>query len=284
MSDTLYHYCSIETLLKIIQNKTIRISDVRKMNDYAERRWIYQEFISCFHSDSFLQQINDEKKEEVKLALEHITSFWESYLLPGGSYPEYVFCLSGKGDVLSHWRGYGDDGYGVAIGFRKETLEKLLSDEHPCFRITKIDYDGQQQIQTVSKRIIEDINHDRLAGEPLSQFFISQMRCDSVTMKNPAFSEENEWRLIFSPNECSSPENAFSQNQFYISKLLYRPHKNKFVGYRDINFNYYCKEIFDEIYLGPKSKIDPHTDMVEILHHNGFESSIPVHKSSATYE
>lgn len=32
----LYHYCSIDTLIKIVTNKTLRLSNVFKMNDYSE--------------------------------------------------------------------------------------------------------------------------------------------------------------------------------------------------------------------------------------------------------
>lgn len=285
MIKTLYHYCSIDTLLKILQNKTIRISDVRKMNDYAERRWIYQEFITCFNGKDFIDRIALDKQEKVKIAIKHVTGCWESYLLPGGAYPEYVFCLSGNGDVLSHWRGYGDDGCGVAIGFNKATLDRLLSDENPCFRITQIDYEGKQKIKLVAEKIISEINQSEINNEiDLDEFFINRMRCDSVTMKNPAFSEENEWRLIFSPNECKTPENEFSLNNFHIENLSHRPHRKKFVGFRDIDFSYYVEEIINDIYLGPKCKIDPLTDMPEILYHNGFDSTVLVQKSSATYE
>ena len=35
------------------------------------------------------------------------------------------FCLSKKGDLLSQWRGYADDAFGVSIGFEKDYLKKL---------------------------------------------------------------------------------------------------------------------------------------------------------------
>jgi hypothetical protein len=36
--DTVYHYCSLETFLNIINNKTIRLSDINKSNDYLETK------------------------------------------------------------------------------------------------------------------------------------------------------------------------------------------------------------------------------------------------------
>lgn len=35
MIDIIYHYCSLETFVQIIKNKTIRLSDLNKTNDYA---------------------------------------------------------------------------------------------------------------------------------------------------------------------------------------------------------------------------------------------------------
>ena len=35
-----YHYCSVDTFLKIIQNKSLRLSDIGKSNDYSELIYI----------------------------------------------------------------------------------------------------------------------------------------------------------------------------------------------------------------------------------------------------
>lgn len=39
MSKSIYHYCSLETFSQIIKNKTIRLSDLNKTNDYMEKKW-----------------------------------------------------------------------------------------------------------------------------------------------------------------------------------------------------------------------------------------------------
>ena len=36
---TIYHYCSMETFLKIIHSKTLWLTSVEKMNDFAEASW-----------------------------------------------------------------------------------------------------------------------------------------------------------------------------------------------------------------------------------------------------
>ena len=44
------------------------------------------------------------------------------------------FCLSEKCDLLSQWRGYAEDGTGVAIGFSVEYL-KWLSSANPAYTL-----------------------------------------------------------------------------------------------------------------------------------------------------
>lgn len=36
--NTVYHYCSLETFLNILKNKTIRLSDINKSNDFLETK------------------------------------------------------------------------------------------------------------------------------------------------------------------------------------------------------------------------------------------------------
>lgn len=38
-----------------------------------------------------------------------------------------ALCFTGNGDLLSQWRGYGDDGRGVAVGFRRSDINALLN-------------------------------------------------------------------------------------------------------------------------------------------------------------
>lgn len=40
MSRCFYHYCSLDTFIAIISNKSLRLCDLSKTNDYMERKWI----------------------------------------------------------------------------------------------------------------------------------------------------------------------------------------------------------------------------------------------------
>ena len=46
-TEAVYHYCSVETFLKIIQRKTLRLSDIGKSNDYEERVYIEKKILEA---------------------------------------------------------------------------------------------------------------------------------------------------------------------------------------------------------------------------------------------
>ena len=51
MRDIVYHYCSIDTFFSIIHNSTLRLSDINKVNDYSERKWILNKNFSGIEKD-----------------------------------------------------------------------------------------------------------------------------------------------------------------------------------------------------------------------------------------
>jgi hypothetical protein len=60
------------------------------------------------------------------------------------------FCLSEEGDLLSQWRGYADDGCGVAIGFESSffsDLTEMTPDRAKGFDLlfVQVCYDPKEQ-------------------------------------------------------------------------------------------------------------------------------------------
>ena len=124
---TLYHYCSIETFFHIIKTKAIWLSDIEKSNDSLELQYLKKEYakwakIICHVFADHQRKTNtpfDEKRLE---ALSSVLSDISSLTIT----KTWVFCLSEKGDLLSQWRGYADDGYGVSIGFDARYLSNAI--------------------------------------------------------------------------------------------------------------------------------------------------------------
>ena len=114
MAELMYHYCSTRAFCEIVNSKTIWLSDLRATNDRMEGRW----------ADSLLSLPDGvpciEKVRPV-FSLERHWAFRSA---------TYVACFSLGHDLLSQWRGYADDGKGVAVGFRPD----LVADRPPFER------------------------------------------------------------------------------------------------------------------------------------------------------
>lgn len=288
-NETIYHYCSLETLLNILKNNTIRITDITKMNDYSEKKWFYKNVIDSITEPNFLQNYHFPNLDQINSALKNVSETWTGYLLPE-TYQEYIMCFSSDGDILSQWRGYANDGQGVAIGFNKETIEKLAveNNTHTCFSLKKVEYIEDFQtlkpIFSIMALFIKESSNDISKYEDI---IIENIRKhDIASTKNPAFKEEKEWRLIFNPDNLNEPDKKFSINNFIITKTNYRATDNKIIGYKDIDFSYYKNKIINRIILGPKCKATQ-SDMRELFINSGYPSSysdLVIENSKATYE
>jgi len=111
-SPIVYHYCSLEAFLAIIQSKCLRLSDINTMNDSHEMHWAYSKLAEAANSIAEFDEIFLEEFDDVfsKLQLSSLP---------------LIACLSKDGDVLSQWRAYADDGAGVALGLDTALLKKL---------------------------------------------------------------------------------------------------------------------------------------------------------------
>src|SRR5574344_1489172 len=100
-----YHYCSVETFMKIIENKRLWLSHSRTMNDKLECLNILPIFEKVINN----MTISNNYKKNIITKIKRACELTEDF--------PYIICLSKSKDLLSQWRAYGDKGEGVAIGF-----------------------------------------------------------------------------------------------------------------------------------------------------------------------
>ena len=91
MSKLLYHYCSVETFFQIIKNQTLRLTNIQYMNDSEE----------LHYGMDLLGEAEDKYKLIDKRSRDYVNI--------------YAMCFSEMGDLLSQWRGYGDNAEGLSI-------------------------------------------------------------------------------------------------------------------------------------------------------------------------
>jgi hypothetical protein len=248
----IYHYCSVENFFKIIESKSIWLSNCSQMNDSQEVTWIERYF--DFIKSNFLEK--------------HYKSF-NKYLFPTYGWNKitpFVFCLSEVKDSLSQWRAYAQDGKGVCIGFNIDKfgidtgLPSRNVQRDKTIGISKIEYSI-----SVQKRIIKSIineykeKHNNKKDElwiTASSFMAFELVDYSLIFKNPSFSEEKEWRIIHTPLDNRN-EYEDVENKIEISDTMFRPIGNRITSYTMLNLeSKFSSDLIPEIVLGPKSELD----------------------------
>ncbi len=274
--ESVYHYCSIGTFLKIIQGRILRLSDIEKSNDYTER--IYMENI--IHKELikrservFERELLDDYLHVEKRCRD---SMRESHIL-------YAICFSEEKDLLSQWREYANAGTGVAIGFSKDILNRVNEKMYGLI-FNRICYDEKQQIKFAGEQvqtIIDTMRYKNLfaAFAEVYENEIEKIGC----MKSPGFYEEKEWRLCKAMTPQLRIERTAKYGEFELSKVREHCVRDQIVTYFDLSFQNVVDDFITEVVIGPSAKVTE-IDIYRSLFINGFDiDKIKVSKSVITY-
>jgi hypothetical protein len=186
---TIYHYCSPETFLTILEKKTIRFSDINLLNDAEEGRYGYNVFEEAADRLIKHKDLPDTVPKIPLEFMEQVDRRWSPMSLYLSS---FVACFSKDGDSLSQWRAYAGDGQGFAIGFDARELRRLP------IQILNVLYDRKKQVREMIIALgglyLEFLDR----GDGYDQPWFGQ-RChliaaSSIALKNPAWRDEKEVR------------------------------------------------------------------------------------------
>lgn len=319
LPSTLYHYCSVSTLLSIVENKSIWLSDAEKTNDYTEMKWLFSKIKEVI--EQILASYEGEYAKEILLRTKEIAFQTTGNLLmkniPIVQYAKsFLTCFSEASDLLSQWRAYGNDGKGVAIGFNAELFDNFVQGS---YYLTKVIYDQKEilnflhiAIEQPLKYAIEssiDKNTNKCSISELAlnvSMLIVAIWQEGFVYKNDTFSEEREWRLfrkLQSDNYCDCDgiddygysdhlDGFFISNNKYLgdftrSPIKFRSTENDMRAYFELGFEKCKQDIFKEIIIGPKCKIAD-LDIKLLLAKNGyiediFSDSVKIKKSQCPY-
>lgn len=267
----IYHYCNPQTFLKIIENKEIWLSSTNNMNDSAEGHWYKKSF-----DDVITALSNDESEGWCESARER---FQYLYM------PKYIACFSKNSDSLSQWRAYAQDGEGVAIGF-EDSLFDIKGDMAiplpiPEFSITlqDVEYKELNEISVAINEIAE--KYKKEFGSNFSEVArLTARECASLMWrtKNPAFKEEEEKRIIYSPMMHYKSRGHQINIVNPIGSLKHRLSGKMLTSH--FEFEVSNKSIV-EVVLGPKNVFTEY-DTTLFLGTNACEH-VEIKKSKATY-
>lgn len=274
-----YHYCSLEAFKSIIENECLWLCDIRKSNDSQECVYFDQ-----IMSKTIQQRIDDlqNKSQTDPSDLADLQKMREGLnVLNFEQIPTYVCSLSHDGDLLSQWRGYADDGYGIALGFDLYMLQNKYNTLDAYCLCEDVFYGSKEEIATQCIQYMSSsLSTAQILKIPSS---LSMVTAANILLKRPfyksnAFREENEFRIVLlqeSPSERKS-ELPFSERKYRITN-------HQLSSYYEFSFSSVKDEFLREIHLGPKCKVTP-DDVRMFLKDCGYQSdNINIVRSEATY-
>lgn len=284
----LYHYCPNSAFISIISNREIWATDFSLSNDLLEGKWVGEIFKACCKDKG----IRDFEQSSLLAEMAAVSSFVSGV----------GFCMSEQPDLLSQWRAYADDGAGVSIGFSKEyfdALGTLRMNRNDRFNvvISRVEYDLEKQRQMVSEHgdeIIKLVLEGGLRTPSLLMGETEEEKKERMnkrrkillglflvffphfcSLKNPAFAEEKEWRVI--SHVLRSGDNPLRD----LEKMDYRPLLDRIVPFRRIPLEDVGIPPITEVVLGPRH-VTPE-EIVEGMLRRHSIGGATVSRSSASY-
>ena len=143
-------------------------------------------------------------------------------------------------DTALQWLHYGRSGCGVAVAFNSAAIQRSP------YQLCPVLYDRERQINWVRSivttvddaldaalgQIPNDSNRDLFVDLAL-ELLATQIWMATPRMKNPAFSEENEWRLVaYVPKGVGVPDNNVS-----VGPTYFRAAVGRIVPYKKLVFD-----------------------------------------------
>lgn len=278
--NVLYHYCSFDNSVKIMDSGALRFFRSTVMNDPQEVEYGLSLLLDVLYG--FINEAsNQSSKTRLATLLMHILRTFSKYddsrfspdlLLSLGVPIEnalpihqsiakdqssaenrsvYMFSFSEKKDNLNQWRLYGDNGAGMSLGFRFADLknstrkEKLSNTKRHKVMIGRVDYDPDHTNECLKSVIGEMISKSRnvySVAEACYKFV--------VLSKSPSYEPEAEWRMYtYERTNSSVPEFCPSLGRIRPYLAISRFGRNT-KGYLPI----------DEIWSGPRAAFDASSD------------------------
>lgn len=269
---TMFHYTNLKGFESIINSKTIRLTSPILSNDKKEISWVIDLLMEMYPTKN--------------LSIVKIKTLFAFAL--DTFYCPHMVSFSSNSDLLSQWRGYGDDGYGVSIGFDMEYFKKIKKSENKEFVIKKVIYNRNKQENILSKLVEKknlfhdfDIFFEELENMPYPNLFKGYHICKElvnfgIMFKHESFYEESEIRLIHGYGNLAAESDMFN---YSFSRDNLRTYIEIPLDLKIIDNSVIC-----EIILGPKCRINKDV-LSNFLMINGFISTnINIRRSYSTYQ
>jgi hypothetical protein len=212
----------------------------------------------------------------------------------------YACCLSSDGDLLSQWAMYADDGRGVAIGFKPDSLSEACSQmpkrSGESIRLVGVDYVTASEQSANLKKILDDAaligQMQRQLAKPSptdpSEYVSYRMGQQGAGKAFGAWM--NQWQKIFACVFTTKLRGFVSESE---SRILlqrrasdmdgcgYFVRRDQLVPYLSFPIDVGEGGLVASVVLGPKNKTPTHV-INGLLRQHGF-TNVDVRSSELTY-
>ncbi|MEQ9288612.1 MAG: DUF2971 domain-containing protein [Cyclobacteriaceae bacterium] len=249
--DILYHYTSVDTLLKIIENGQaekvcFRATNINFFNDPQE----YTLAISLLKQS----MIQYEKIKSIKNPKSKQANWKSISNLSNLSGTPFLLSLSLNPDNLAMWRNYGANGKGVAIGIEYDKIIKYTQAES-VYNTSLVKCHYSKDIIISSLISYWESNYDEIdftdKGKTVNFYntnFLFDLSSLCFTIKNNEYSYEDEWRLC--------------KNEYKAEEIKFREKNGIIVPFIE---HFFEKGIIKEIVVGPCVNKDLTKKSIEFL-------------------
>lgn len=254
----LYHYTSLEGFFGIVESGSIWLTDFSYLNDRREL---------TYGAERALQAIQRMAEHENNVQVRDLLATWAENLRTLQN-RVCISSFSADGDSLSQWRAYGP----IAVGFETDSLA-LHVDQG---RLQPVEYRPETQDKLIDIYLHHlksayslDVSSGRLDRIPDVYHKVERLLEVIAFFKDPAFSSENEYRLVYidNPEVLESLGLEKPPKSFRISKGRIVP----FVASTEVlpsEFRNYELKIA-EVVIGPESDELLERGVREYMHAKG---------------
>lgn len=200
---TVFHYTSVDTMMKIVSSRTLWATNISYLNDTSE-------------GDHFIRMVQDRLPHLMPQRELQESPLVQEFGARGRSIETrpFITSFSADGDSLPQWRSYCPSGNGVAIGFSVKSLkearvepqnDKIPQSFKPSVEFARVQYMPEDKtppsLDNLLWRLINDARTSPLDKFGMPDFTQELNLSDAVEReacrrKHSSFRAENEYRLI----------------------------------------------------------------------------------------
>lgn len=210
----LFHYTTQAGLLGILSSRSLWATDVGFLNDANELELVKPQLREALDALAETLDGADDPTDEafawspaaVARATVQLIDQPDARRRERPWLGAYVACFCDDGDLLSQWRGYGKNG-GYSLGFDADVLSasrmSVPSDPEP--RLLQVQYGDGAVAAVVDEFTQAWATWESGAGVDMGYVRYAELVLPALaSVKNPAFREEREWRLVVTTDAANA--------------------------------------------------------------------------------